>query len=366
MTLPNINTKKKFLDTLAELHKFSAESDDEERGRNRELKSYMLELNEPIPSEFTINDCLVSVKKTDLDHIKILRTTDHQQHSIEFYVDTENPRFNVLHTSELAKDADAFVHNLATSNQHQFDRAWIPTAMLSHISKGTNNELCGYGIQYEDIFSETDDIMPRYELSMNITGKSSDDVRKAIQKHSNEQYSTSYHKITIVHGTDYERIREDLDYNGRFIVKKGDSMDSHISLLDYVRDQYSAKMEMIENNRIGIEQRESNNMKLNYCVGSAFEFNFKRHIEDWSSYLKRIFNSREPFRVHGLIEKEDMMYRLLCIDMHTNDPLDIEVFDDVMRVYLPKNSCGNVVLRLFTNLQKYFDPSMSCKQLEWD
>lgn len=35
-----------------------------------------------------------------------------------------------------------------------------------------------------------------------------------------------------------------------------------------------------------------------------------------------------------------------------------------MRIYLPENSCGNTILRLYTNLQHYFDSNVKLNEEE--
>lgn len=362
MMLDTIKTKKDFLDHLAHLND-SVDTEDD-RGRPRELKSYMLEVDEPILDNLELKNYSIGIKQTNLDHVKFLRVKNHKK-NLDFYLDTENPRFNILHTGELAEDADSFVRGLTSSNNHKFDSAWIPTTMLDDIAHSFNNTLWGYGIKYDDIFSEAKGVIPNESLYMTITGNSSKTVRDVIQKSTEHKHTMGYHKISIVHGKNDCGVREDIQYDGRFIIKKGNSIDEHISLLNYVCDEYSKKMEMIENKRIHMTQESHD--KDSKLSGSAFEFNFTRHVNDWTKFLVKIFDSKPPFRIYGFINNvENGMYQILCVDMHTGDPLNIEIYDGVVRVYLPQHSCGNVVLRLFANMQRYFDSRMSCRQLYWD
>ena len=61
---------------------------------------------------------------------------------------------------------------------------------------------------------------------------------------------------------------------------------------------------------------------------------------------------------------EDGVNRILGVDMHTGNPLDIEAGGNLLRAFLPKASCGSVVLRLFANLQRYMDSGISCRQID--
>jgi hypothetical protein len=65
-----------------------------------------------------------------------------------------------------------------------------------------------------------------------------------------------------------------------------------------------------------------------------------------------IFRPAKPFRLFGLYSRsDDNRVDVEAIDLHTGDPLSVEITPQWMRVYLPRGSCGNVVARLFTNLQ---------------
>ena len=52
------------------------------------------------------------------------------------------------------------------------------------------------------------------------------------------------------------------------------------------------------------------------------------------------------------------MRQVVAVDLHTGDPIDLEVTPSTIRIYLPKGSCGNTVLRIYVNLQHYFDSAI--------
>ena len=107
------------------------------------------------------------------------------------------------------------------------------------------------------------------------------------------------------------------------------------------------------------------NQDTKYVEGGPFVFRFKRKIDDWDYFLERMFNSKEPFRVWGIRNKiYDGFYQILGVDAHTYHTFDIEVTNDLFRVYLQKGSCGNLVARLFVNLQRFFDSQVSCSRIE--
>ena len=50
--------------------------------------------------------------------------------------------------------------------------------------------------------------------------------------------------------------------------------------------------------------------------------------------------------------------------MHTGDSMNFEVTRDFMRVYLSERSRGGSVLRLLTNLQRYYGRGVACEQVD--
>ncbi len=365
--LPKIGTQKQFMDVLGEMIAIQRyeEQNVGDIGRPRDLKSYIFETDEKLEERFVVDDVKVNIENTSLDHIKILtmaEITTNKPRSVQFYLDKSDDRFLVLHTNELATDSDHFVKKLTQSNDHKFDSAWLSTSMLRSISTAHGNNFYGYGVNYTDIFCEDNDLIePPTKLKMSISGTISQKVLETIKKDREVDKALGYTKITIGRGTKNHGVLEDLKYNGRFRVMKGDSIDDHISLVGHVTDEYSKKIHNIENERIRGE-RDGNRC---FIEGTSFDFELDHAIDDWGKYLPKIFNALEPFRIWGMKNKiERNVYKILGVDMHTGDPLDIEVDTHIMRVYLPKNSCGNVILRLFVNLQRFLDSKIICSQIE--
>ncbi len=364
-SLPKISTKKQFMDTLSRMNT-PTEFDEEDgmgvRGRPRDLKSYLFEANEELTPQFEIDKTMGKISDTGLDNIKILTMNEQGDRFAQFYLDISDKRFLILHTNALAKDTHHYFKKLTQSNEHEFDSAWFSTTMLKEISSTSGNRFYGYGVDYTDIFREdSEDIEPKDDLRMNISGTISQKVLETIRQEEAVERTMGYTKVTIGRGSRTSGVLENLEYDGKFRVMRGDSVDDHISLVEYVKDKYSQQVHEIEKERIRGEKIHEKSM----IEGTAFDFEFVRTVDNWDKYLKRIFNAMEPFRIWGIKSKiDDGVYRVLGVDMHTGDPLDVEISDNLMRVYLPKNSCGNVVLRLFANLQRFFDSKIHSAQID--
>ena len=81
-----------------------------------------------------------------------------------------------------------------------------------------------------------------------------------------------------------------------------------------------------------------------------------RPISNLEVFCESIFSSGEPFRLWGVptrLAKD--FYRVQALDLHMGTPLQFEIGPQFLRVYLPVGSCGNSVVRLYTNLQHHYD-----------
>ena len=47
--------------------------------------------------------------------------------------------------------------------------------------------------------------------------------------------------------------------------------------------------------------------------------------------------------------------RVHAVDLHIGAPISFEVTPELIRVYLPSGTCANSVLRLYANLQHFYD-----------
>lgn len=357
--LAKICTQKQFMDELDRMN--THEGEDLEVGKPPDLKSYILETNKPLAKQYVINDTCISIEDTGLEHVKILVAKMETGPPAHYYLDRTDRRFLVLHTNDQVTITDPIIKKIITSDKHQFDSAWLHTDMLKLIAKSFGNRPLGYGVRYEDIF-KTDDspIDPRTDLKIDVSGAISGKILELIQGHSDIKPMIGYEKVFINRGTPHDGVLETLEYSGRFRLVRGNSIDEHMSLITHVTKMYRETVEAVENKRI-----RARGTQAGFSIeGNSFTFEFERDIEDWNRLLPKIFNSKEPFRIWGLrTDAGDGVQKILCVDMHTGDQLDVEVGDGMMRVFLPYPACGNVVLRLYTNLQRYLDANMKCTQL---
>ena len=96
-----------------------------------------------------------------------------------------------------------------------------------------------------------------------------------------------------------------------------------------------------------------------FFVGCWVEFRFVFFSFQMSLYYlfcEKVFSCGEPFRLWGVpIRVAEDFYRVEGFDLHIGNPIQFEIAPEFIRVYMPTGSCGNSVVRLYTNLQHHYD-----------
>lgn len=367
LQLPKVQTQKDFMDVLYDrIHPPRIPAEDGSiTGRPTELKTYLIESNSELSQKCHTQDLQINIDQTGLDHVKILTLIDKKEscNALQFYLDKSDERFLLLYTFDLAKETNSIVKRLISSEGLELDNAWLSSSFLKNISGRSGNTDHGFSIRHTDYFQteEIDDdepIKPDIFSHMDISGMQSEKILQLLKQDEEMEQIIGYDKITIGRGTKGCGVVDELAHSGRFRVVKGKSIDDHVSLVNMVKNEYAQEIQRIEECRI------RGDVDTKSIEGTPFEFVFDRNVKDWDLVLSRMFNSKVPFRVWGIKSKiGDGFYRVLGVDTHTGHPLDIEVMDNLFRIYLPEGSCGNVITRLFVNLQRFFDSRIRCQQL---
>ena len=326
---------------------------EETRGRPPELKTYIMESNNVHPNIEGVATLEARQIPTNLPKISILELKYKSQFT-HFYVDTTDPRFFVLYSNDLADLTDLHYDRLVSSTANKFDKTWFPTETLDQIVHLHGNKFRGFGLAFTDRFSTEED-QTLQELTMDVAGSISEEALEALNERKNLRSSLSYSKIRALRGDREAFVIDDIRYDGRLITKSGDSVDDHVSLVESTKKIYRNLVEKIEKNSIGTKKVEDRTL----IEGQAFDFVLQREIDNLDTFLDYFLNPVRDFRLWGLRNKISKNRRqIVAVDLHTGDPFDLEITRSLIRVYLPKGTCGNVVLRMYVNLQHTFDSTI--------
>ena len=361
--LARVSTNKEFLDELSNMITPPKNYDDDqsEQGRLRELKTFMLESDDGFPLQAKLERMSYEVTDTGLDWIKILTVTE-EDHNHQFYLDVSDKRFFQLHTNHKSDTADRIIRALTGDRNHTLDNTWLYHDMLKRLAVKPNNYFHGFDISYSNTLVKDDDLE---NLTMSIRGSMASEVEDLIRTNDRLNKAGAYDKVSISRGSGadpYERVQDDVHNNGYFAVKYGKSVQEHLHIVDYCREEYSKTVLGVENERIGVRDVDGER----FLDGNSFYFEFPNRLVDLDAFIDRVFDSTRPFQLWGLKQQiRDGYYKILAVDLHTGSPMDFEIADDMMRAYIFKGSCGNTILRLLTNLQIYFDSQTRCPMVDY-
>ena len=333
-------------------------------GRARELKAYVIEANGGIPQSGGSPDSRWEMIDTGIDKMKIMRTRIGDT-TCEFYADVSDKRFHTLHTTARSDDAGRAVAAITDMDGLPLDRMWLSDSLLKALAKKAGSSaLRGFGVKYAGGF--LGESIPRNleDLNLNINGSMACEIDRHMRRNEHLAGAIAYRKIRLMRGNEtdpYDYVHDDIDKEGYFAVKQGWSVQDHLYLVDETKQLYADTIRGIEEFRLG-SSRQNGRWVIK---GKPLYFDFVNALPDVHNFTTKLFDSTRPFRLWGLESKlEDDYYNVVGMDLHTGDPISVEIAKDMMRVYLSEASCGNTVMRLLCNLQDRFGTLIRCRQVE--
>lgn len=296
-----------------------------------------------------------TVSQTEDDSLGLIQATVGSE-AVAIYVDYSDPRFWIAHSMSSSTALDYCV-NRAISRTHELDRAWLPADLLSE--SASLGSLRGLGLDYDrrklaDVDLEGQDA-PVAFLKMQLWGNPADQVLRLLS--DNFPNETTLSKIKVKAwmedaGPDGPFSIDDLKFDGK-VTARGNSFDSHTSFVTSVYRRYAEEIGRIES-EYSIRSEESDNRVTFH--GSPIGFYFDRAIPNLGRFVELLFSSSEPFRLWGApVVAEENFTRVEAVDLHVGCTFTAEISREWMRLYIPDGTCGNTVLRIYTNLQHYYD-----------
>ena len=340
--------------------------EDAGRERTRELKSYVIDTNGRLAPHGRSNGTAWEIDGTGVDEIKILRVRRDGAPPAEFFADVSDKRFFMLHTSTESGDAKAAVDGLVELRPPSFDRMWLPHVLLDAIAKEGGNTFQGFGVRFAGWFADDGGAgaAPLEDLNLTVNGSMARNIEGYLKDNEHLQDAIAYRKIRVMRGEvrdAHDYVHDDVYDDGYFVVKRGKSVQDHVDLVRASTSRYARTIEAVERCRLGVYPVDG---KWIYR-GEPLGFIFHRAIPDVEQLVRRLFNTTGPFRLWGLVsEVEPGYYSVAAVDMHTGDPLNFEIADNMMRVYLNKHGSGSTIMRLLCNLQARFGAGVRCRQVD--
>ncbi|RLF42192.1 MAG: hypothetical protein DRN18_02765 [Thermoplasmata archaeon] len=315
------------------------------------LKTYVIETSlESVHSMPKVGNFEIDIEKTKDKTLYIMKVYEGKRPHSVFYLDASDERFWILHTLSKSEKTDRFMNKIIFSISNNLDFLWFDSRFLEDISK--NEIFRGFSLKFEEKIRETGDIHVK-TLSMKLWGDAASRILETLRKDDILRYSTALSGIGIKRifngGEDF--VIEDVTFNGKFTAR-GTTVDGHLYMIRKFLKKYKEKLSSIEDRSIEYESSD-----FGYRIkGCPLIIKFSKSVEDIERLLDSLLSSTRPFRLWGLKKEINKgFYKILGVDLHTGDKLTMEASPEWLRIYLPRNSCGNTVLRLLTNIQQHFD-----------
>lgn len=279
----------------------------------------------------------------------------------EFFVDASDRRFWILHSISNSRKADRILHRVIANDPH-LDSAWLPIQLLESVAD--MGSFRGLHLDYDhrevpDVEFDSPEAPVEY-LKMQLWGNRARQVLAILRQPNAFANATTLSKVKIKYWLDQAANDEsfsldEIKWDGK-ITARGTSFQSHINLVNTIYRSYSDKVRGFER-QFGLKFAEVPNQHGRITVdGEPLTIRFSRPVNDIEKFMEAIFGGTEPFRLWGVpVSLGRNYFRVTALDLHVANRITFEVAPDFIRVYLPDGTCGNTIVRLYTNLQHYYD-----------
>lgn len=323
-------------------------SEEEETDFKNKIKTYLIESN---ISEITSKSLRgnFELRNTSDNTLKIIKAIMDDQSYKDFYLDVSDKRFWKIYSLHDSFTTDIFIRNLVEKNFSKLDFLWLPSTLLeNYMGLGKDT---GFSLKFKNKFGDIDSINKIDDISMRFWGGNTKEIIEGLKANKFIEKGISLSSIGINHLVEGGYAKENVSYFGRFTLMKGNSIDSHFILMEKIKSNYSNLLNLFETRYRFTVEKKNGGLKLS-C--NPLYIDFGKKIESLEEFVNILFSSQLPFRLSGVVEKEnDSLFRIYAIDLHTHDLVNFEVTPEWMSIYLSKTSCGNVITRLVTNMQTY-------------
>jgi len=311
-----------------------------------------------------------SIKDFEKSHkeIKLIPSKETTFYNIQFkgqrktphylYLDIEDERFWVIHNIESQEEILAKINDIFCKSYLQ-DHIYIPNQMMEKYWTDYSQDSMGVGLTFDQLFLEEEDQFSfgseedfeyNIDFTLRLWPKRRNTMKFILKKFKEIDLPINFSYLNYIFQNENNEIlmKENFFRDGRFTVEKGIDLYKHIKFIDKIKEDYSSKINIIEENRVDWEK----------CKGEIFRINFQKKIDPNTvvSILKKNFSIFRIFLFYLYRSKDYYFYE--CLDEHTGGKFGLQIFDNKIYINIDSQSCGNLIMRLFTNLQNHLSPDL--------
>ncbi len=322
------------------------------------IKTHIVESNYDSIESFSRNFKEIKLLPSKEENFFNVEVKNDRKETHFLYLDISNSRFWIIHNIEPQKIIKSKIEDIFCNSYLQ-DKIYIPNEIMEEYRRKENTDSLGISIKFKQLFMEdskeikdelsnTEKVEEFIDYSLRLWPKKTKTMDFFLENFKKIGLPINYNSLNYVFFDEFgdTLIKEDLYFDGRFIINRGKDFKHHLKFVDNVRDRYNTLMKQIEENRFNWDD-------LN---GNLFIIYFNKEL-DPQNIFNIIKKNHDIFKIFILyLFKKDDYYFYDCIDEHTGGTFTLQIFKDKMYINLKKDSCGNIILRIFSNLQKYLSP----------
>jgi len=280
-----------------------------------------------------------------------------------FYLNNSDKRFWIIHNIERQIEVQNIIQRIFTESYLQ-DKIYLTHKTLEEHQNRSNAESFGFTINFEQLFSSYNDKKVFIDelgdfddiaFTLQLWPKKKKTIKFFLEKFKKIRCPINFKSLNFVFEDENREIliKEDLFYDGTATIHRGRNLRIHLNFIKNIRDDYREKIERIEENRTDWEMFKSNLF--------VFKLDKKINLVNFVEILNRriIDGISNPFKINAFhMYKRDNWHMYNCIDLHTGGQFYMQISPSELIINLNKDSCGNIILRFLTNLQRYFSVSV--------
>ena len=315
------------------------------------LKTYIIESN-ILPGQFIQSSEIINNSRSideELFELEIQTSDDLKT----FYLDSNDRRFWSLYTLVGSQVARQTFDKITSKNGNGLDRPWIPNdTQKTFLNYG---EFKGAGLNQYGTEAFPRNFVDVGDFRLELEGDDAERFYTEFDQHSNIQKILSLSRIKIRTVDEHHYITQRITNEGAFTARGGTDIDLHLKTVKKVKNAYRELIDSIESNHLVNYHQENDGVSVE---GEHIRIDINNTIGDIAEFLTYLVNAQKPFRLMGPTTKiDDDYYKVRAVDLHNGDKVTLEIGSNWIRIYLYEGACGNTALRIFSNIQHYYDPS---------
>jgi hypothetical protein len=355
--MPPIQNRKELRGILSSVLKKNGGEEDDLDFRKK-LKTYVIESNIPEVTTSSVKG-IFQIEDTEDSSLKILKANLSPKNSLRFYLDVSDKRFWKLHSLYDSIATEDAIKKMVEQNYSKLDFLWFSSNLLEKYMEF--GKQTGFGLKFKNKFSKNGASEDIKDVSMRFWGGGAKDIIGDLRGNERLVKGISLSAIGINHSVEGGFTKENITNSGKFTVMTGNSIDSHFGIVEKIKQDYSDKIRRIEEQRISVEKKSAG-LKFK---GSSLFIDFDKPLEDVHRFTNKLISATNPFRLAGTKQFLDGEHsRVFALDLHSNDLLNLEITPNWMSIALGHKSCGNVVMRLLTNIQTHLTSQVKLMSAE--